>query len=116
VEPSQSGGGAPDDPWDDLRKRGRRYRTTGVSVPVLLALMSLVGPASWCLAMLVLVAAAAAVIAFFAAAGSYERFRCPRCGGLYFRPGAWSVNPLRKTCAHCGLRKWEPLGDASNAG
>ena len=38
-------------------------------------------------------------------AWKFSNWICPRCNDYYFMKGYW-INPHRKKCINCGLRKW----------
>jgi hypothetical protein len=44
-----------------------------------------------------------------------ERFRCPRCAGLFCRKGWWVHNGFARRCLHCGIEVGTPSGDDPDA-
>jgi ribosomal protein S27AE len=88
--------------WEDYRTRRRRFFIVWPGALVVLGLaLPLTGSSS-----LFWAGAVVYVVLFIAAGYSLSSFPCPRCDAPFFSTKWLANNQFRRTCGHCGLRKW----------
>jgi predicted RNA-binding Zn-ribbon protein involved in translation (DUF1610 family) len=95
--------------WNDRRRRYVAFRASWVLLPILVVLAVLSFQGQRLSRLQVLLRIGLALIPYVAVGIWVDRFRCPRCGKLYY----WSierkkyVQKLRtwRDCRHCGLQQ-----------
>jgi hypothetical protein len=98
----------PVDPWDKYRRRRKLYLFAFIGYfPAVLGTAAVAEPIHFPGAPIVVMAGWMIFIAV--ADVRHAKFKCPRCGGLFFlRYGFYARYYDEPRCVHCGLPKYAP--------